>query len=709
MSRPGGRLGLILLVGIATIGAGIYLQAAGGPVLSSDRAGIEYLGASHLGDVLAFQADPDQARPLSNLLTYLLISFTGGAASIRVAAALLHGLNAALVVLLFGTLLRRGGGEQGESFVAPVAGALVFALHPLASEAVLAHGAFAVVAATTFCLLALLTAARRGATEGDKAPGLFVPAALYLAALLCHGGFWPVALVAAVLAGTPAETRRAGGRGRTFIRSIVPFALSLALFYLAWAARQWPAFHFGPVYRPWPVVQGLASHSAALVDAVRLLVLPVGLSVEQGRPAYLGDWNVHALAGVALLILLLAAALRFGRRPTLAGLAMGWFGCLQIHLLLSPPEHPLRERRLYPFILTVAALAAAGLHALERRGALRAARIVAAAACMALCILAVGRVELWEDPVALWESAAKVNPVSPVPWISLGALHLAAGDTDAALQSYEGALARQPRSASIQNSIAEVYLKRGDYQRALQEADKAIDFGPRYLPAYLTLGNSFMLSGKTRDAFLAFNAALAINPDDPGALYNMGALHYQQKQYVKASRLLERATDLRPGDAEAFFRLGMSRFFEGDFAGSAEALRRCLALNPGRIDAKVNLAAALTKTQDHDTAGQLLQEVLAVQPNNAEALNGMAILASARNDKEAARSYFEKAVAADPNNLQFLYNLGGAYEELGQIDQALDAYRKFLGRWKGALDLGEAVRSRIEMLEAQQQAAPRQG
>lgn len=702
LRAPGGAR-LVLLSGIAVLGAGLYLQAAGGPVLDSEAPALRALAAVDIGRALAFQTDPDEARPLASLLVYLVTSGSGTMASIRILSALLHGVNALLVLLLAVHLRFRAGEEKPGTALAPVAAGLVFALHPLASEAILSHASFGVVAGASCALGALLLAARQGESP---ARGSFGPAALYLASLLCHAAYWPVALPAALLASRRWSDGTAPANGRSFFKALAPFAAGLGLFYAAWTARMWPAINFGPVRRPWGLLEGLASQCAALVDALRLCLAPAGLSVDQGRRAYVGDWNVQALAGALALALLLAGAVALARRGTLVGVALGWLGAIHLHLLLAPPEEPLQERRLYPFVVTAALLASALIRLLEERAGSRAAVTAAGVICLPLAFITAERARLWSDPVALWESAVRVNPASARGYIALGKLHLERNETEPALQAYEAALARSPNSAPIQNSIAEVYFQRGDQSRALQEADKAIEMDPRYLPAYLTAGNVFMLRSQTRDAFLAFNAALTIDPEDPSALYNMGVLHYQERQYGKAARLLERAVALRPGDAEMRFRLGLSRFYQGDFRGAAEALRASVLLDPGRIDARVNLAAALTRLGEHTAADHLLEGVLGESPANAEALNGMAILASARNENESAVTWFEKAVSADPDNLQFLYNLGGAYEEIGRIDPALDAYRRFLDRWRGSLDLGEKVRARIEELETRASASP---
>ena len=84
LRAPGGAR-LVLLAGMAVLGAGLYLQAAAGPVLDPEGPALRALAAADIGRALAFQTDPDEARPLANLLVYLA---TAGSGTMASAAAL---------------------------------------------------------------------------------------------------------------------------------------------------------------------------------------------------------------------------------------------------------------------------------------------------------------------------------------------------------------------------------------------------------------------------------------------------------------------------------------------------------------------------------------------------------------------------------------------------------------------------------------------
>jgi len=195
----------------------------------------------------------------------------------------------------------------------PAAGAVLFAVHPLATEAVIAHASFPAILAVTFAVGALLAA--RGGTGGSF-PAVRGAGPLFRA-LLCE---------CLALADRPRRrgARGARGRGGGRITSPLlaprcrPFAVALLLYYACWVARAWP---------------NLLSSRRTGRGRSRRDRLPGGCAPDGGsappgpvdpergsrRPAFLGSWNFRAVGGAATLAVLLVAAVALGsgRKKTL--------------------------------------------------------------------------------------------------------------------------------------------------------------------------------------------------------------------------------------------------------------------------------------------------------------------------------------------------------------------------------------------------------
>ena len=94
-------------------------------------------------------------------------------------------------------------------------------------------------------------------------------------------------------------------------------------------------------------------------------------------------------------------------------------------------------------------------------------------------------------------------------------------------------------------------------------------------------------------------------------------------------------------DSDEWYNLGLD-LEEVDPARAPEAYKRAIALNPGNADAHVNL-------------GRLMQ---------------------LKGDLKLAKRHYEDALDAVPNHQLAFYNLGTLFDELDEVDQAAEYYRR---------------------------------
>ena len=85
-------------------------------------------------------------------------------------------------------------------------------------------------------------------------------------------------------------------------------------------------------------------------------------------------------------------------------------------------------------------------------------------------------------------------------------------------------------------------------------------------------------------------------------------------------------------------------------------------------------------------------------PNDAEQLSGAAVTAFNDGDFETAADLFEKAYAVDPDP-NYLFNIGRVYEELGNIDKAIEFYERFVGERGVALESRQFANERLKVLK----------
>ena len=379
-------------------------------------------------------------RPLLNL-TYTLNWLASGGAPLafHLFNLLAHLIATACVFALARAFMRRYP-QAGDADAIAAWTALLFAVHPLHSEAITYISGRSTLLMTTFYLGALVYYAR--AEEGQlrhrlAALGLFVLAMLTKESAL----LFPFALLVwDWTTGTP--WRLAPRRQWPFWALCLILALALLFHPGYWSLIQ-ASVHTRDFAESLPTQ--LYSSTALLGK----LFWPAGLDIDPDWPtlASLTDALPQALlfAGGALLAVWLRR-----RRPWLT-LALLW---LLIHLLLPniffPRADIANERQMvwadWPVFLCIA---------VELRRYLRPAAGWAVVIACALLLGAIthARNETYGSEIALWQDTARHSPDKARVFNNLGYVLQSAGRLDEARQAYQHALALQPDYLKAGNNL----------------------------------------------------------------------------------------------------------------------------------------------------------------------------------------------------------------------------------------------------------------
>lgn len=387
-----------------------------------------------------WQAMPGM-RPLLKLSYALNWSGPGSAASFHLVNLLIHAANVALVwrlLLRWPQLSREAAGWA----------ALIFALHPVQTEAV------TYIAGRSMSLMALFwLAAALAWLNGRRG----VAVMLFVAALATRETAWSLPLLLLVW------QRAQGLSWAQSVRRLSPLWLALAIaatLILALPAYQRTLANALATRQP-------LDNLALQVDVLAyLLVEPLLLwrnNIDPDLPTaarYDFAWWLGLLVIVAWLGL---AGRWLSRRPAL-GLALWW------PLLLLLPTNgliaradPASERHLYLALLGPAVLLC---HWLASRLAPRAMNRVGAVLCLALATATLLRIHDYRSESALWEATARRSPDKPRVWNNLGFAYLVEGRPDLARPALSKALRLDPDYLR-----AQLNLERAE--RALAESGDA--------------------------------------------------------------------------------------------------------------------------------------------------------------------------------------------------------------------------------------------
>lgn len=340
---------------------------------------------------------------------------------------------------------------------AALVAACLFAVHPLASEAIntvsgrselllvlgLVGGALAHLRAKERVTWSLLTAVCAGVACGSKETGVVLPALL-----LVLDPPW----------------RGRGRMGRWLLAHGLPMAVVLGYLFVrrslfGVATADVPALVGGADVTAGhgrDLVTQLCTIATVLPRALAQCVVPVGLTLDPDVVFLRTAKDPAVVAGAVFVLALTWLGLR---RPSTGparafGTALAWASALPWVIL--PLNSPYLEHRMYGPLAGLALVAAHSLSGV--RLALPAWRCAVAAVALALSALAAHRSYEYRDARVLWERVVATQPGSVRGLCGLALCHMERGGLEPALRLLERAVAIWPSHAAALRNLTELHI-----------------------------------------------------------------------------------------------------------------------------------------------------------------------------------------------------------------------------------------------------------
>lgn len=181
---------------------------------------------------------------------------------------------------------------------------------------------------------------------------------------------------------------------------------------------------------------------------------------------------------------------------------------------------------------------------------------------------------------------------------------------------------------------------------------------------------------------LAVVSNAGLRPADPMAdaeiHFDLGRVEAQQGQYAAAVRSFGTAVHLDSNYLQARHNLGAALAAMRRYREAEAVYRRALAQAPDDRGLHLNLAALYRATGRYEQAMEHYRRVLATKADaavRAQAANALGLIAVRQGALERAVDHFAMALKAAPGNHLIAFNLGAAYHDLGQFDEAAKFYR----------------------------------
>ncbi len=529
----------------------------------------------------------------------------------------IHAANAllvyALVVVTFRTERLAHSTLADSSRGIALAAALLFATHPIQSQAVTYVVQRFASLATLFYVLAIVLYVRWRLAEPERP--IWKRLAGYLPALVAAAFAMKTKEIAFTLPAAIAAYELTFLRGQTWRRVVylLPLAAIALVVPLSLLNVGKPIGEILAAAQEVTKVQTamsrwdyLTTQLAVVVTYLRLLALPVGQNIDHDYPLYRSLLEPKVLGSLAVNGALVVVAAYFLRRTSpraarpmdpaarLVSFGIVWFFLtLSVESSFIPIMDLIYEHRVYlPSVGFFAAVATGGA-LVARRYDLAAGRLVASVAAALSIVLAVMTFErnrVWASSWTLWSDAVEKSPNKTRPHANLARTLAAMGRDAEAVAQFEAVVRINPRHESGYNNLAVYMNEHGRTDEAVHYLEVAMRVNPDHPEPYFNLASIRMEQHRNAEAAELLYKAIALDPQYVAAYANLSGLLNQLGRPAETVRLVEGNDALLRNSVGARFNLGVAHALLGNAPAAERELSALSRLAPDRA---VELAAYL--------------------------------------------------------------------------------------------------------------------
>jgi tetratricopeptide (TPR) repeat protein len=501
-------------------------------------------------------------RPFIHVLHTITYAFFGlHPSAFHALNVTMHGLASLSVFFLIRGIMSNGIVDKSNAsfFSGPFVASLLFALHPIHTEAVAWASGINEVSYCLFYVTSLYLYSKY--KSGQSSHTVY-----YLFSLLCflcslfskeQAITFPIILVSYDLLLIKEPFSKA--RIRRLVLEYGGYAVVLVIYFLL----RFSALGF--VIPRTSTGQGQL-HISAWQSVISVFPLFMTYIEKLFFPANLSAWYVNSygslydptvLLSLLFFVLFLLFSIVAYRKNRIA-----FFGLLLIVVPLTPVLYvkalqgaTMAERYLYLPSVGLSLLVAVSFE-WTMSHALRWRRLINAFLIMILFIFATGTFErnfVWKDDYNLWADTVK----------------------------------KAPGAALAHNGYGAALASRGRYDEAIKEYFKVLSLHEDY-QVHNNLGLLYEETNQLGNAVAQYNLAIRINPLCADCYYNLGIAFERQGLLERAEQEYRMAIKIKP-DADAYSRLGDIYFHQRKKKEAIDAYRAALSLNPEMKDAATRL------------------------------------------------------------------------------------------------------------------------
>ncbi|VAX31580.1 hypothetical protein MNBD_NITROSPIRAE01-1016, partial [hydrothermal vent metagenome] len=252
------------------------------------------------------------------------------------------------------------------------------------------------------------------------------------------------------------------------------------------------------------------------------------------------------------------------------------------------------------------------------------------------------------------------------------------GNLEDAIASFQDILLVNPIHTPSHLNLGLIYGLKGQINTAIESLKQAVEIDSKLLPGYLLLGQMYTRKKLPDQAKMAYAQVIEIQPDYAGGYTLLAQIYEKEGDLLKAVELYRLAVSMKQD--------------------SPEKKQAQVALEKLKKNARLifNQGLNFFRQGAVDQAIAFFEKVRIIDPGHVQVLLELGIIHMGKGELEESIFVLKQAIEKDASFLPAYLNLGQAYENQGEIADAILQYRMVLSRTQNP-EQQEAVLARKKL------------
>ncbi|XP_023571819.1 transmembrane and TPR repeat-containing protein 1 isoform X2 [Octodon degus] len=286
-----------------------------------------------------------------------------------------------------------------------------------------------------------------------------------------------------------------------------------------------------------------------------------------------------------------------------------------------------------------------------------------------------------EEAVALLKESIKYGPEFADAYSSLASLLAEQERFKEAEEIYQAGIKNCPDSSDLHNNYGVFLVDSGSPEKAVTHYQQAVTLSPGHHVAMVNLGRLYRSLGKNSMAEEWYKRALQV-ARKAETLSPLGALYYNTGRYEEALQVYREAAALQPSQREQHLALAQVLAVMGQTKEAEKMTEHIVSEEAGCLECYRLLSAIYSKQEAHDKALDAIDKALQLKPKDPKVASELFFTKGnqlrEQNLLEKAFESYRAAVALNPEQAQAWMNMGGIQHIKGNYVSARAYYKRAL-------------------------------